>query len=136
MNSWLQHVFSCSVVSNSEVENRVGRHSLLQGIFSTQGWNPGLPHCRQVLYHLNHQERPNYILNKQNQPLLLNTNNTIMCALYIRHYSFILRLSLHFSTVSCEMSMLVTICSFGLLFTQILGFFFLIFSVSNYIIIH
>ena len=59
-----------------------------------------------------------------------------MCALYTRHYSFILRLSLHFSTVSCEMSMLVTICSFGLLFTQILGFFFLIFSVSNYIIIH
>ena len=24
-------------------------HSLLQGIFSTQGSNPGLPHCRQIL---------------------------------------------------------------------------------------
>ena len=23
--------------------------SLLQGIFPTQGWNPGLPHCRQIL---------------------------------------------------------------------------------------
>ena len=29
----------------------VGCHSLLQGIFPTQGWNPGLPHCRQILYH-------------------------------------------------------------------------------------
>ena len=27
-------------------------HSLLQGIFPTQGLNPGLPHCRQILYHL------------------------------------------------------------------------------------
>ena len=24
----------------------VGCHALLQGIFPTQGWNPGLPHCR------------------------------------------------------------------------------------------
>ena len=29
--------------------------SLLQGIFLTQGSNPGFPHCRQMLYHLNHQ---------------------------------------------------------------------------------
>ena len=29
--------------------------SLLQGIFLTQGSNPGLPHCRQMLYRLNHQ---------------------------------------------------------------------------------
>ena len=27
----------------------VGRHFLLQGIFLTQGSNPGLPHCRQTL---------------------------------------------------------------------------------------
>ena len=30
-------------------------HFLLQGIFPTQGLNPGLPHCRQTLYHLSHQ---------------------------------------------------------------------------------
>ena len=30
-------------------------HSLLQGIFPTQGSNPGLPHCGQMLYHLSHQ---------------------------------------------------------------------------------
>ena len=27
----------------------VGCHFLLQGIFPTQGSNPGLPHCRQML---------------------------------------------------------------------------------------
>ena len=27
------------------------RHALLQGIFPTQGLNPSLPHCRQILYH-------------------------------------------------------------------------------------
>ena len=34
----------------------VGSHSLLQGIFQTQGLNPSLLHCRQILYHLRHQE--------------------------------------------------------------------------------
>ena len=29
--------------------------SLLQGIFPTQGPNPGLSHCRQILYQLNHK---------------------------------------------------------------------------------
>ena len=33
----------------------VGCHALLQGIFPTQGLNPGFPHCRQILYHRNHQ---------------------------------------------------------------------------------
>ena len=33
----------------------VGSHSLLQGIFLTQGSNPGLLHCRQTLYRLSHQ---------------------------------------------------------------------------------
>ena len=33
----------------------VGCHALLQGIFPTQGSNPGLPHCRWILYHLSHQ---------------------------------------------------------------------------------
>ena len=33
----------------------VGGLSLLQGIFPTQGWNPGLLHCRQILYQLSHK---------------------------------------------------------------------------------
>ena len=36
----------------------VGCHALLQGIFPTQGLNAGLPHCRQILYCLRHQESP------------------------------------------------------------------------------
>ena len=36
----------------------VGYHALLQGIFPTQGSNPGLLHCRQILYCLSHQESP------------------------------------------------------------------------------
>ena len=36
----------------------VGNHSLLQGIFSSQGSNPGLLYCRQILYHLSHQGSP------------------------------------------------------------------------------
>ena len=32
-----------------------GCQPLLQGIFLTQGLNPGLPHCRQIPYHLSHQ---------------------------------------------------------------------------------
>ena len=36
----------------------VGRLSLLQGIFPTQGSNPGLPHCRWIIYQLNHKGSP------------------------------------------------------------------------------
>ena len=32
--------------------------SLLQGIFPTQGSNPGFPHCRQILYQLSHKGSP------------------------------------------------------------------------------
>ena len=32
--------------------NRVGCHFFLHGIFLTQGSNPGLLHCRQILYFL------------------------------------------------------------------------------------
>ena len=36
---------------------RVSCHFLPQGIFQSQGWNPGLLHCRQILYYLSHQGR-------------------------------------------------------------------------------
>ena len=40
---------------NSPGQNTgVGGLSLLQGIFPTQGSNPGLLHCRQILCHLSH----------------------------------------------------------------------------------
>ena len=36
--------------------------ALRQGIFPTQGLNPGLLHCRQILYHLSHQGSPTFSL--------------------------------------------------------------------------
>ena len=35
-----------------------GKPFLFQGIFPTQGLNPGLLHCRWLLYHLSHKGRP------------------------------------------------------------------------------
>ena len=38
----------------------MGCHFLLQGIIPTQGLNPVLLHCRQILYHLSHQGGPKF----------------------------------------------------------------------------
>ena len=35
----------------------VGSLFLLQGIFPTQGLNPGLPHCKLILYQLSHKDK-------------------------------------------------------------------------------
>ena len=44
---------------NSPGQNtKVGSFSLLQGIFPTQGSNPGFLHCRQILYQLSHKGSP------------------------------------------------------------------------------
>ena len=51
---------------NSPGQNTgMGSCSLLQGIFPTQGSNPGLPHCRWILYQLRRAtgEAPSTILN-------------------------------------------------------------------------
>ena len=46
-----------SVLGDTPGKNTgVGCHFLLQGIFQTQGSNPGLLHCRQILYRLSHLE--------------------------------------------------------------------------------
>ena len=51
----------CSLPGSSVHEDspdrntRVGCHALLQGISATQGLNPGLPHCRWILYQLSYQ---------------------------------------------------------------------------------
>ena len=48
-----------SVHGNSPGKNiGVACHDLLQGIFPTQRQNPGLPHCRRILYHLSRQGSP------------------------------------------------------------------------------
>ena len=56
---------------NSPGQNTgVGRLSLLQGIFPTQGSNPDLPHCRHILYQLSYQESPK----RSNQSVLKEIN--------------------------------------------------------------
>ena len=59
----------------------VGCHSLLQGIFPTQGLNLGLLHCRQILYCLNHQGSPLCFLLTVKIYVLTppNTYNNIAC---------------------------------------------------------
>ena len=59
---WQSESEICSVMSNSAMpwnspsqNTGVGSISLLQGIFPTQGSNPGLPHCRWILYQLSHR---------------------------------------------------------------------------------
>ena len=48
-------------------------HALLQGIFPTQGSNPGLPHRRQILYNLSHQGSPPGSLEVKNLPAMQET---------------------------------------------------------------
>ena len=51
-------LWSCGLYSpwNCPVQNtRVSSLTLLQGIFPTLRSNPGLPHCRQILYQLRHK---------------------------------------------------------------------------------
>ena len=74
----VQYSVSHSVMSDSEIPRTVthqaplslefpgkntgvGSHSLLQGIFPTQGSNLSLLHCRQILYRLSHQGSPRHV---------------------------------------------------------------------------
>ena len=50
-----------SVHGDSSGRNiEVGYHALLQGTFPTQESNLGPPHCRLILYHLNHRGSPSF----------------------------------------------------------------------------
>ena len=46
--------------SPGEQNTAVGSLSHIQGIFPIQGLNPGLQHCRQILYQLSHREAQEY----------------------------------------------------------------------------
>ena len=66
-----------SVHRNSPGKNTgVGCHAFLQGIFPTEGSNPGLPHFRRILYHLSHQGRPKGLkLSLKQNPEALTCSN-------------------------------------------------------------
>ena len=54
----------------------MGCHFLLQGIFLTQGSNPGLPHCSQTLYCLSYQGSPGLVAKSC---LILTNPWTVAC---------------------------------------------------------
>ena len=51
--------------------------SLLQGIFLTQGWNPGLLHCRRILHQLSHKGRPSPLCQKPSLTIPAKENSPI-----------------------------------------------------------
>ena len=60
MTPWIYivHGILQDLLEFSSKNTAVGSCSLLQGIFPTQGSNPGLPHCRRILYQLSHKGSP------------------------------------------------------------------------------
>ena len=48
----------CSPPGSSVHGDSPDKNTVFQGIFPIQGSNPGLPHCRWVLYHLSYQGSP------------------------------------------------------------------------------
>ena len=54
----------------------MGFHFLLQGIFPTQGYKPGLLHCGQTLYCLSHQGIPTLTNPRQYQKVRTHRNET------------------------------------------------------------
>ena len=66
----------CSPPGSSVLEDSPGKnsgvdcHALLQGIFPTQGSNPGLLHCGWVLYQLSHKGSPHTLVTTSKYKLL------------------------------------------------------------------
>ena len=82
-----------SVLGDSPGKNTgVGCHALLQGIFPTQGLNPGLPHCRQILYRLSHQGSL-LISYTPVQNKSLKKKNTVLPSFFVLN----LQVNIHFS---------------------------------------
>ena len=62
----------------------VGCHALLHGIFLTQGLNPGLLHCRQILYHLSHQGSPRFLkMNSEQWLIYIEFLSVLPCLIII-----------------------------------------------------
>ena len=54
----LCYLKDCILHGIFQANTGVGRYSVLHGIFPIQELNPGVPHCRQILFQLSHQGRP------------------------------------------------------------------------------
>ena len=101
----------------------MGCHALLQGIFPAQGSNPGLPHCRRILYCLSHLIP--YLLICRNSLCVLDTNPlsdladfflNIFILLYIIYYLYVYFINIYLfylaaSGLSCIIQDLFLQCS-------------------------
>ena len=72
----------------------MGCHLLFQGIFLTQGSNPGLPHFRQMLYLLSYQESPKKgnakeCSNYHTIPLISHASKVMLKILQVRLQQYI-----------------------------------------------
>ena len=71
-----------SVHGDSPGKNtEVGCCALLQGNFPTQGLNPGLPHCREILYCLSHQRSSCGIIGgeRKDSPIQFSSVQLLSC---------------------------------------------------------
>ena len=50
----------------------MGCHALLQGIYPTLGLNPGLPHCRWIIYSLNHQGSLVFVIKQYKSVIMIH----------------------------------------------------------------
>ena len=84
----------------------VGCRVLLQGIFPTQGLNPGILHCRQMFYPLSHQGLN--IFKKHLSPLFLIA--TILTGMWWYLTEVLNCISSIISTIKCFFMSLLVIC--------------------------
>ena len=90
-------------------------HSLLQRIFPTQGLNPGLLHCRQILYHLSYGE----VLNTHKQNFFsFNGEGIIIYISVLQLFFLTLTGGRHiFVSVKIQLLCLVNACWFNMVLT-------------------
>ena len=112
-----------SVHRDSPGQNtEAGCHALLQGIFPTQGMNPGLLLCRWILYHLSHQGSPG-ILERVAYPFSIGvfpTQGSIWVLLHCRQILY--QPSYQGNPVQLYIHTYMCICVFFFRFFSLIGY--------------
>ena len=100
----------------------LGSFSLLRGSFPTQRSNPGLPHCRQILYQLRHKGSPKWTR------VLTNSTNIV-------EYCFLLGIDRGKSLISVTVKTIKVVRSYVLFKNKKLGFLLQVYSFSGGLVI-
>ena len=93
----------------------VGCHALPQGSFSTQGSHPGLPQCRQILFHLSLQENPQ---SAWSVAIKMSTGVATLFSLF-----YACRVASAFSSVLISLSIWISFCHVSLRRLLLFAFF-------------